>query len=49
MIAVVAADDAGKVMASFEASGEQPFALGTVVPQGQGERVSYDGALDLAG
>jgi phosphoribosylformylglycinamidine cyclo-ligase len=49
MIAVVAADDAGKVTASFAASGEQPFALGTVVPQGQGERVSYDGALDLAG
>jgi phosphoribosylformylglycinamidine cyclo-ligase len=49
MIAVVAGGDADKVMASFKASGEQPFVLGTVVRQEQGERVSYDGMLDLAG
>jgi phosphoribosylformylglycinamidine cyclo-ligase len=49
MIAVVSAGDASKVMVSFEASGEQAFVLGTVVPHGQGERVSYDGMLDLAG
>jgi phosphoribosylformylglycinamidine cyclo-ligase len=49
MIAVVAAGDADTVMASFKTSGERPFVIGSVVPHASGDRVAYDGALDLAG
>jgi phosphoribosylformylglycinamidine cyclo-ligase len=49
MIAVVAAHDTDVVLAAFKQSGEQAFVIGEVTRAGSGERVTYNGQLDLAG
>ena len=48
MIAIVGRDTAGAVMDSFTANGETAVRLGEVIASGDGERVVYDGHLDLA-
>jgi phosphoribosylformylglycinamidine cyclo-ligase len=46
MIVIVAPADADRVTQAFTRAGERVMRLGTVVRAG-GERVVYDGALDL--
>jgi len=48
MIVIAAPDAAGAVMDSFRASGETVVQLGNVVESGGGERVVYDGHLNLS-
>jgi len=48
MIVIAAPDAAGAVMDSFRASGETVVQLGNVVESGDGERVIYDGHLNLS-
>jgi len=48
MIVIVAPDAAAEVFENFRISGETVVELGRVVDHGEGERVVYDGQLDLA-
>jgi len=48
MIVIVAPDAAAEVMENFRISGETVVKLGRVIDHGEGERVVYDGQLDLA-
>ncbi|HZD92231.1 MAG TPA: phosphoribosylformylglycinamidine cyclo-ligase [Pseudolabrys sp.] len=47
MIAIASPQDAETVARAFTKAGERAVILGTVVPAGDGERVSYSGALDI--
>jgi phosphoribosylformylglycinamidine cyclo-ligase len=49
MIAVCAKADTDKVIAAFKDAGESAVAIGEVTRAGTGERVTYNGQLDLAG
>ena len=48
MIVIVAPEAAAEVMENFRISGETVVKLGRVIDHGEGERVVYDGQLDLA-
>jgi phosphoribosylformylglycinamidine cyclo-ligase len=49
MIAICGNSDADKVISAFKQSGETAFAIGEVTRTASGERVAYNGQLDLAG
>jgi phosphoribosylformylglycinamidine cyclo-ligase len=49
MIAVCAKADTDKVISVFKDAGESAVAIGEVTRAGTGERVTYNGQLDLAG
>jgi phosphoribosylformylglycinamidine cyclo-ligase len=49
MIGVVAARDADAVLTAFKQAGEHAFVVGEVTRAGSGERVTFNGSLDLAG
>jgi phosphoribosylformylglycinamidine cyclo-ligase len=48
MVAIVTPDKADAVLAVLREHGQTATAIGTVVPAGGGERVSYRGTLDLS-
>ncbi len=49
MVAVVAADRFGDVLAALRLNGEDAFSLGTIEPRQAGEPVRYTGSLRFRG